>query len=52
MSMGIIETLGGVLSSGADAATIAIALVLLKVERRVHNLELVTGIKKLIEKAS
>ena len=49
--MNEIELLKGILSGGADAATIAIALVLLKIERRVHNLELVTGIKKLIQKA-
>lgn len=46
-----LEMIGGILSGGADAATIAIAVILLKLERRVHNLELVTGIKKLFEKA-
>lgn len=45
-----IETLQNILTSGADAATIAIAVVLAKLERRVHNLELVTGIKKLLSK--
>lgn len=49
--MSEIEVLGGILSGGADAATIAIAIILLKLERRVHNLELITGIKKLIQKA-
>lgn len=45
-----IDVLQNILSSGADAATIAIAAVLVKLERRVHNLELVTGIKKLLQK--
>lgn len=39
------------LSSGADGATIILAVLLFKVERRTHNLEIYTGLKKLIEKA-
>lgn len=44
----VITVLGEVLSSGADAATVAIAYVLVKIERRVHNLEVVTGVKRLL----
>jgi hypothetical protein len=45
-----IELIQNILSSGADAATVAIAVILIKLERRVHNLELVTGIKRLLSK--
>lgn len=45
-----LEFLQGMISTGADGATIAIAVILLKFERRIHNLELVTGIKKLLQK--
>jgi hypothetical protein len=43
-----IELIQGMLSSGADGATIVIGVVLLKLERRLHNLEIFTGLKKLI----
>lgn len=44
-----IELIQGLLSSGADGVTIIIGVVMLRLERRLHNLEIFTGLKKLVQ---
>ena len=45
-----VELLQSAMSTGADGVTILIGLVLLRHDRRLYNLELFTGFKKLIQR--
>lgn len=44
----VIEILSTGLSMGGDGATIFLAIFLWKLERRLHNVEIFTGLKKLV----
>ncbi len=46
----IAQMLSSGLETGANGATIFLAVFLWRLERRLHNLEIYTGIKKLITK--
>lgn len=45
--MSDLQALLDVLAAGGDAATMAIALALFKLERRLHNVEIHVGLKTL-----
>ena len=47
--MEVLKLLQETLATGADGALIVVAVWLLRQERRIHNLEIVTGIKKLVK---
>lgn len=44
-----LEVVQQALSMGGDGATMLLTYFLWKLERRLHNLEIFTGIKKLVE---
>jgi hypothetical protein len=46
-----IAQLQELLSMGGDSATIYLVFILWKLDRRLHNVEVVTGIKKLVTKS-
>ena len=46
--METLELIKGLLDAGGNGALIFVAVWILRTERRMHNLEIVTGIRKLV----